>query len=195
MLDESHGDAENDTDRDRGDPPGPKCGDRGAEQHGINSDHPRRCRRVDPDDIQERDSGAYGFRHRGRLTGIGPPPGARRASARRASKRQEVTFSLAPRPRSAANASATALRITTSSRRRHRSGCSRRAPENGKRLTRALRELGFALSEGDERAIREGYDFVQLRNGPFPLDLIYAPLGIGSLELIGGRPVGACSSP
>ena len=44
------------------------------------------------------------------------------------------------------------------------------------------------VSEGDETAIREGYDFVQLRNGPFPLDLIYAPLGI--FQLIGGRPAG-----
>ena len=63
-----------------------------------------------------------------------------------------------------------------------------KSAENGKRLTRALRELGFALREGDETAIREGYDFVQLRNGPFPLDLIYAPLGI--FQLIGGRPAG-----
>ena len=57
-----------------------------------------------------------------------------------------------------------------------------KSAENGERLTRALRELGFALSEGDETAIREGYDFVQLRNGPFPLDLVYAPHGIERYE-------------
>jgi hypothetical protein len=54
--------------------------------------------------------------------------------------------------------------------------------ENGERLTRALRELGFAIGEVEEADIRQGKDFIQLRNGPFDLDLVYAPDGIERYE-------------
>ena len=40
VLDESHGDAKSDTDREPMRPPDPKGGDYGAEEHGINSHHP-----------------------------------------------------------------------------------------------------------------------------------------------------------
>ena len=59
--------------------------------------------------------------------------------------------------------------------------------ENGERLSRALRELGFEFDEADEAAIRKGQDFVQLRQGPFPVDLVYAPDGIDRYEDARGR--------
>ncbi len=51
-------------------------------------------------------------------------------------------------------------------------------PENCAALADALRELGFALNEEQSAEIRRGKDFVQLRNGPFDLDLVFAPDGI-----------------
>jgi hypothetical protein len=42
----------------------------------------------------------------------------------------------------------------------------------------ALREIGFALTEPQAAEIRRGKDFVQLKNGPFDLDLVFAPDGI-----------------
>jgi len=53
-----------------------------------------------------------------------------------------------------------------------------RSPENGRALVGALRELGFALGEEHARDIERGKDFVQLKNGPFDLDLVFAPDGI-----------------
>jgi hypothetical protein len=41
-----------------------------------------------------------------------------------------------------------------------------------------LRELGFALSDVQAAEIERGKDFVQLKNGPFDLDLVFAPDGI-----------------
>ena len=54
--------------------------------------------------------------------------------------------------------------------------------ENGERLTRALRELGFAIGAAEEADIRQGKVFIQLRNGPFDVDLVYAPDGIEGYE-------------
>lgn len=54
--------------------------------------------------------------------------------------------------------------------------------ENGRSLVRALRELGFLLSETAEAEITRGKDFVQLKNGPFDLDLVFAPDGIEGFE-------------
>lgn len=53
-----------------------------------------------------------------------------------------------------------------------------RSPENGRALVRALRELGFQLTDEQAGEIERGRDFVQLKNGPFDLDLIFAPDGI-----------------
>ena len=47
---------------------------------------------------------------------------------------------------------------------------------------RALLELGFELTEGEAEEIRRGKDFVQLKNGPFDLDLVFAPDGIETFE-------------
>jgi hypothetical protein len=57
-----------------------------------------------------------------------------------------------------------------------------RNPVNGRALVIALRELGFALSAGEEAEIERGKDFIQLKNGPFDLDLIFAPDGIERFE-------------
>jgi hypothetical protein len=53
---------------------------------------------------------------------------------------------------------------------------------NGLALTRALGELGFELTEPQAAEIRRGKDFVQLKSGPFDLDLVFAPDGIESFE-------------
>jgi hypothetical protein len=49
---------------------------------------------------------------------------------------------------------------------------------NGRSLVAALRELGFALTDPQAAEIERGKDFVQLKNGPFDLDLVFAPDGI-----------------
>jgi hypothetical protein len=53
---------------------------------------------------------------------------------------------------------------------------------NGAALVAALRELGFALSDDEATNIVRGKDFVQLKNGPFDLDLVFAPDGIERFE-------------
>ncbi|MBM3499400.1 MAG: hypothetical protein FJX74_12100 [Armatimonadetes bacterium] len=57
-----------------------------------------------------------------------------------------------------------------------------RSAENGAALVAALRELGFGLTETEVAAILRGKDFVQLRHGPFDVDLVYAPDGIETFE-------------
>src|SRR5207247_116833 len=53
-----------------------------------------------------------------------------------------------------------------------------RSMENGRALAAALKELGFALTRTQEQDLEQGKDFVQLKNGPFDLDLVFAPDGI-----------------
>jgi len=55
-------------------------------------------------------------------------------------------------------------------------------PENCRKLVPALLELRFSLTELPQEEIRQGKDFVQFRNGPFDLDLIFAPDGIDRFE-------------
>jgi hypothetical protein len=55
-----------------------------------------------------------------------------------------------------------------------------RSPENGRRITVALRKLDFEISAALEREIVAGKDFVQIKTGPFDLDLVFAPDGISS---------------
>jgi predicted nucleotidyltransferase len=57
-----------------------------------------------------------------------------------------------------------------------------RSPENGAALAAALRDLGFSLTEEQSREIERGKDFIQLKNGPFDLDLVFAPDGIERFE-------------
>jgi hypothetical protein len=64
-----------------------------------------------------------------------------------------------------------------------------RSPENGQAAVAALRELGFTLNEAQAEEIERGKDFIQLRNGPFDIDLIFAPDGIASFEAAWARHV------
>ena len=57
-----------------------------------------------------------------------------------------------------------------------------RSPANGRALVAGLCELGFALTDAQSAEIERGKDFVQLKNGPFDLDLIFAPDGIERFE-------------
>jgi hypothetical protein len=57
-----------------------------------------------------------------------------------------------------------------------------RSPENRGALVPALRALGFALTDQQAGEIERGKDFVQLKNGPFDLDLVFAPDGIERFE-------------
>ena len=63
----------------------------------------------------------------------------------------------------------------------------RRSPDNGRRMTAALKEIGFQLSAADETDIVSGKDFVQLSSGPFDVDLVFAPDGIESYEVAAKR--------
>lgn len=49
---------------------------------------------------------------------------------------------------------------------------------NGRALVDALRELGFVVTADQAEEIVRGKDFVQLKNGPFDLDIVFAPDGI-----------------
>ena len=53
-----------------------------------------------------------------------------------------------------------------------------RSPENSRALVVALVELGFSLTAVQATEIERGKDFIQLKNGPFDLDLVFAPDGI-----------------
>jgi hypothetical protein len=53
---------------------------------------------------------------------------------------------------------------------------------NCAKLVGALLELGFQLTESEQQEVRTGKDVIQLRNGPFDLDLIFAPDGIEHFE-------------
>lgn len=57
-----------------------------------------------------------------------------------------------------------------------------KSPDNGRALVAALRELGFALTDDQASEVERGKDFVQLKNGPFDLDLVFAPDGIERFE-------------
>ena len=61
--------------------------------------------------------------------------------------------------------------------------------ENGQNLVAALLELAFDLTEKQRAEIIAGRDFVQIKNGPFDLDLIFAPDGIESFAEAWARQV------
>jgi hypothetical protein len=56
----------------------------------------------------------------------------------------------------------------------------KRSPENGRRIVAALRKLGFPINAELERGIVAGKDFIQIKTGPFDVDLVFAPDGISS---------------
>jgi hypothetical protein len=53
-----------------------------------------------------------------------------------------------------------------------------RSDANGSAAVAALRELGFSLTDSQAQELQRGKDFVQLKDGPFDLDLVFAPDGI-----------------
>ena len=57
-----------------------------------------------------------------------------------------------------------------------------RTPENGRQITVALRKIGFDITPELERQIVAAKDFVQIKNGPFDVDLVFAPDGIANFE-------------
>jgi hypothetical protein len=57
-----------------------------------------------------------------------------------------------------------------------------KSPSNGRAITAALRDLGFTLTEAAVAEIERGKDFVQLKSGPFDIDLIFAPDGIEQFD-------------
>jgi hypothetical protein len=57
-----------------------------------------------------------------------------------------------------------------------------KSAQNGRALVVALRELGFEITDSQAADIERGKDFVQLKNGPFDVDLIFAPDGIETFD-------------
>src|SRR5215208_1169921 len=57
-----------------------------------------------------------------------------------------------------------------------------KSPANCAALVVALGKLGFDLTESQADEVRRGKDFIQLKNGPFDLDLVFAPDGIEHFE-------------
>ena len=57
-----------------------------------------------------------------------------------------------------------------------------RSLENARAVIAALHELGFALTGEQESEVERGKDLVRLKNGPFDLDLVFAPDGIERFE-------------
>ena len=55
-----------------------------------------------------------------------------------------------------------------------------RSADNGRRIVAALRKIGFEVGPELEREIVAGKDFVQIKTGPFDVDLVFAPDGIPS---------------
>ncbi len=57
-----------------------------------------------------------------------------------------------------------------------------RSAENGRRIVAALRKLDFEIGSDLEQEIVRGKDFVQIKTGPFDVDLVFAPDGINNFE-------------
>jgi hypothetical protein len=57
-----------------------------------------------------------------------------------------------------------------------------RSAQNGRRIVAALKRAGFQISPELAQEIVEGRDFVQIKSGPFDVDLVFAPDGIESFD-------------
>ena len=64
-----------------------------------------------------------------------------------------------------------------------------RDPENCRRIVRALRKTGFEIGGELEAEIVRAKDFVQIKSGPFDVDLVFAPDGIESFAAAKSRSV------
>lgn len=70
-----------------------------------------------------------------------------------------------------------------------------KSPANGEAIARALIELGFTLSGPEIADLHRGKDFVQLKNGPFDLDLVFAPDGIETFDEAWSRRIDVAGFP
>lgn len=61
--------------------------------------------------------------------------------------------------------------------------------ENGARVVAALKDMGFCLTAEREAEIVQGKDFVEIKDGPFDIDLVFAPDGIEAFGEVWGRRV------
>jgi len=57
-----------------------------------------------------------------------------------------------------------------------------KSESNGKAIVLALGKLGFEINANQGAEIERGKDFVQIKSGPFDVDLIFAPDGIESFS-------------
>lgn len=57
-----------------------------------------------------------------------------------------------------------------------------KSQENCRKIILALKEFGFDIDKTLEDGIIAGKDFIQIRGGPVPLDIVFAPDGIESFE-------------
>ena len=58
----------------------------------------------------------------------------------------------------------------------------RKSEDNGQRIVAALRDLDFTIDENLAQEITRGKDFVQVKTGPFDIDLVFAPDGIENYD-------------
>jgi hypothetical protein len=64
-----------------------------------------------------------------------------------------------------------------------------RSSENGRRIVAALKKIAFDIGPELEKQIITGKDFVQIKTGPFDLDLVFAPDGIAKYADAAARKV------
>ena len=64
-----------------------------------------------------------------------------------------------------------------------------KSAHNGRAVVAALGDLGFPLDPQQQDEIARGKDFVQIRTGPFDIDLVFAPDGIETFDLAARRAV------
>jgi hypothetical protein len=57
-----------------------------------------------------------------------------------------------------------------------------KSTDNSRAAVAAMQDLGFSLTAKQASQIEVGKDFVQLKNGPFDVDLVFAPDGIERFE-------------
>ena len=58
----------------------------------------------------------------------------------------------------------------------------RKSEDNGRRIVAALGDLNFTIDSNLEQEIIRGKDFVQIKTGPFDIDLVFAPDGIENYD-------------
>jgi hypothetical protein len=65
----------------------------------------------------------------------------------------------------------------------------KKSPDNGKKIICALLKLGFGLDKETKEAIIAGKDFVQIKSGPFDVDLVFAPDGLEDYDEVKKRAI------